>query len=210
GPTGHPGSTQGWLLVGPERAAFSLDGATHVRWLTAPAVGAQVSGVSSVSSAKVLSVPDPSSDVAAAQGRRSPRSRRDEAPAEAARAPVEAPKASPAEATPSEEHEADTAEHRQVAQGGRSEQAATAAIVRGLRACYEKQLRSLGVRFSIQSSLSLTVLPTGVVREGVFNPPLSPTLLECVRDSIGAARFPVGATTREVRLPVSLSPPAGE
>ena len=33
GPVGHPGSTEGWLLVGPERASFSLDGAEHVAWL---------------------------------------------------------------------------------------------------------------------------------------------------------------------------------
>src|SRR4029079_6822731 len=33
GPVGHPGSTQGWLLVGPDRAMFSLDGAREATWL---------------------------------------------------------------------------------------------------------------------------------------------------------------------------------
>src|SRR5262249_7964748 len=36
GPTGHPGSTQGWLLVGPDQASFSLDGARDAQWLGAP------------------------------------------------------------------------------------------------------------------------------------------------------------------------------
>src|SRR5205085_6851243 len=37
GPTGHPGSTQGWLLVGPDQASFSLDGARDAEWLALPA-----------------------------------------------------------------------------------------------------------------------------------------------------------------------------
>jgi hypothetical protein len=43
------------------------------------------------------------------------------------------------------------------------------------------------------------------VREGLFNPPLSPTLMNCARDAITTARFPRGESTREVRLPVNLA-----
>jgi hypothetical protein len=87
---------------------------------------------------------------------------------------------------------------------------ATAAILRGLDACYERQVSSLGVRFTIESSLSLTVLPNGTVREGVFSPPLSPTLMSCAREAISSARFPTGDAIRQVHMPVRLSRPAGE
>ena len=87
---------------------------------------------------------------------------------------------------------------------------AAAAILKGIEACYERQVSSLGVRFSIESSLTLTVLPAGTVREGVFNPPLSPTLMTCARAAISSARFPHGESVTQIRVPVRLSPPAGD
>jgi hypothetical protein len=55
------------------------------------------------------------------------------------------------------------------------------------------------------SSLSLSILPNGSVREGLFTPPLSPTLMNCARDAITSARFPAGDSVREVHVPVHLA-----
>jgi hypothetical protein len=66
---------------------------------------------------------------------------------------------------------------------------------------------SFGVRFSIRSSLTLAILPNGAIREGVFDPPLSPTLMNCARDAITQARFPSAASVRQIRVPVNLSRP---
>jgi hypothetical protein len=61
---------------------------------------------------------------------------------------------------------------------------------------------SSGAHFSIRSSLTLAVLPNGLVREGVFDPPLSPTLMACAREAVAAARFTRHDRVREIRVPV--------
>ena len=86
-------------------------------------------------------------------------------------------------------------------------QAVTRSILAGVEACYERQVSSSGITFTVESSLSLTILPTGVVREGLFNPPLSPTLLNCARDAVVSARFPRANTVRRIDVPVRLSRP---
>jgi hypothetical protein len=68
-------------------------------------------------------------------------------------------------------------------------------------------LSSYGVTFSVQSSLTLSILPNGAIREGVFDPPLSPTLTNCAREAISSSRFPVGESIRQIRVPVTLSRP---
>jgi hypothetical protein len=71
--------------------------------------------------------------------------------------------------------------------------------------CYERQVSSFGVSFSVRSSLTLSILPSGAIREGVFNPPLSPTLMACASEAIMSARFAAGESVRQVRVPVNLS-----
>ena len=88
-----------------------------------------------------------------------------------------------------------------------AEQAATRSILAGVEACYERQVSSSGITFTVESSLTLTILPTGIVREGLFNPPLSPTLLNCARDAVVSARFPRANTVRRIEVPVRLSRP---
>jgi hypothetical protein len=88
-----------------------------------------------------------------------------------------------------------------------AEQAVTRSILAGVEACYERQVSSSGITFTVESSLALTILPTGVVREGLFNPPLSPTLLNCARDAVVSARFPGASTVRRIDVPVRLSRP---
>jgi hypothetical protein len=58
----------------------------------------------------------------------------------------------------------------------------------------------------VESSLKLTILPDGAVREGVFDPPLSPMLMSCASEAIGRVRFPGGAAMYRVDVPVRLSP----
>jgi FecR protein len=190
GPVGHPGSTQGWLLVGPDRALFSLDGARDARWLGPPE---PASKVAAIGPAKV-----PGAAIAA--------------PALANHVATNEPNivSKPVAAVPplpsatDDKHAAPEAIGADEPHGD-----ATAGILRGLEACYERQVSSLGVRFTIQSSLSLTVLPNGTVREGVFTPPLSPTLMSCAREAISSARFVRGEAIRQVSVPVRLRP-AGE
>jgi hypothetical protein len=85
------------------------------------------------------------------------------------------------------------------------EAAESASIVRQLAACYEKQASALGFGFSVESSLKLTILSTGAIREGVFTPPLSPTLMSCADKAIGGAHFPSGEAVRDIVIPVHLA-----
>jgi hypothetical protein len=186
GPAGHPGSTHGWLLVGPDKASFSLDGATEATWLDEPAPPAEIA--------------------AAEEGAALPE-------AAAVRAAESAESPAPATARPNRRSTAEAAAPRGRARARASadgsdaadHSAAVAGILSRLNACYERQVASFGVRFSIRSSLTLTILPNGTVREGLFEPPLSPTLMTCARDAIAAARFPQDAAT-VVRVPLVLSP----
>jgi hypothetical protein len=63
------------------------------------------------------------------------------------------------------------------------------------------------VTFSVKSSLTLSILPNGTVREGLFSPPLSPTLMSCAQEAITSSRFARGAAVRQIRVPVALSKP---
>jgi hypothetical protein len=194
GPVGHPGSTQGWLLVGPDRALFSLDGAREARWLGPPPPPP----------AKFVAAEAPAASPVPATGS-APPSRMATSEPNPAPKPVAVVAPPPASGSSDEKHEAPEAALPAEPQGD-----PTAAILKGLEACYERQVSSLGVQFTIESSLSLTVLPNGTVREGVFSPPLSPTLMSCAREAISAARFSHGESVRQVRVPIRLSPSQGE
>jgi len=197
GPAGHPGSTHGWLLVGPDKASFSLDGATDATWLGQPPPTGEAAIVEETAAESASAAPEPS--LASAESRAADSSE-SAAPAvrparhAAADAAASRPRARAARPT-ADGAAADGADHR----------AAVAGILARLNACYERQVASFGVRFSIRSSLTLTVSQNGTVREGVFDPPLSPTLMTCARDAISAARFPQDSAP-VVRVPVVLSP----
>ncbi|HEY3592515.1 MAG TPA: FecR domain-containing protein [Polyangiaceae bacterium] len=182
GPAGHPGSTHGWLLVGPDKASFSLDGAIDATWLTAPTeVGSEPVAVSTaVASSPPIATAESEAERTSRTARRAdpPRSRARVAKANNEPAVVDA----------------------------LDQQRAVSAILSRLGACYDRQVASFDVRFSIRSSLTLTIAPNGTVREGLFDPPLSPTLMECARDAIAATRFPQESSTTVVRVPVELQP----
>jgi hypothetical protein len=193
GPTGHRGSTQGWLLVGPDQAMFTLDGARDAQWLPATdsvRVGALRAEASSNAPAKPTSS-KPAAPVRGshlvARGDSSPRPGDDasERPSASEVRPSTAPSTVRADL----------------------DDAATTAILSGIESCYERQVTSFGVTFSIKSSLTLSILPSGAVREGVFNPPLSPTLMSCAQEAITSSRFPPAEELRQIRVPVSLSRP---
>jgi hypothetical protein len=190
GPTGHAGSTQGWLLVGPDRALFSLDGAQEARWLGPPTPLPR----------SAMAAPAPPTSVAATEPAHAPH-------ASSIAAPIPAPKLTapvPGAAAPA------AAEEKRPAP-----EVATLAepvdprglIQRELEACYDKQVSALGFPFSIESSLHLTVLPNGTVREGVFTPPLSPSLMSCARDAIAGAHFAHTDGITQVSIPIRLSRP---
>jgi ferric-dicitrate binding protein FerR (iron transport regulator) len=194
GPAGHPGSTQGWLLVGPDQGSFSLDGARDAEWLALPA--------SSFAPGRTAGEPT-----------RGSAARSSEAEAErAARQTVSGPTSTKGgHARAAAGHTKDDIAPAESVQALAPKNAVeldaegTAAILRAVEACYERQIGSFDVSFSIRSSLSLSVQPNGAIHEGVFNPPLSPTLMDCARDAIMSVRFAPGETARQVHMPVNLS-----
>jgi hypothetical protein len=176
GPAGHPGSTQGWLLVGPERASFSLDGGRDVRWLevaNAPVAGARQAR-----------------RIGAAAGE-PPRPSASKLPVNASSSPG-AFAASPSGTLPAGLSEA--------AYGP-----GTARIVASIAACHQRQVAAGGVDFSVESSLSFSIAPDGSIPEAVFSPPLSPTLMACAEEQIRKARFPRAAGPTRVHVPVELT-----
>jgi ferric-dicitrate binding protein FerR (iron transport regulator) len=201
GPKGHRGATQGWLVVGPDRASFSLDGAGDAEWLEhspAKPADAIASRGDRVSARTALSAD-------ALDARRAKQSSVASAPTSARSGHVVAGRVDSALHT----DEGATSEKAAPDSKTRVEQddAVAAAILSGLEACYERQVSSFGVRFSIESSLTLSILPNGTVHEGVFNPPLSPTLMMCASEAITASRFAGAEAMRQIRVPVSLSRP---
>jgi hypothetical protein len=193
GPVGHRGATHGWLLTAPARAAFSLDGARQATWLEAtPPVAV---------AAAPERAPEPAARAAAGArtaSRLAPSAPRGE-PHSVAKIDESATSAGPGASTWGEGVSA--ASGRDAAE---REAAAIAAIVQKLESCYERQIGAGAVQFSVESSLVLTLAPSGAIREGIFTPPLSPTLMSCADKAIGAAHFPSGDAERQVRIPVHL------
>jgi hypothetical protein len=191
GPVGHRGATHGWLVVGPNRAAFSLDGAREATWFAPP----EEPAVTVVERAA-----EPHSETVDARSARAKR------PAP----PIRIDAAAPASRG---QNNAQTSKSSGWGEGGNidgrnpseQEAAESASIVRQLAACYEKQASALGFGFSVESSLKLTILSTGAIREGVFTPPLSPTLMSCADKAIGGAHFPSGEAVRDIVIPVHLA-----
>ena len=197
GPVGHPGSTHGWLVVGPERATFSLDGGRYANWLprpaeiaappTEPAADAAIAAVSDGRAARPkrpssVATTAPRGDLVASSAKVEVRS-------------VQGP-------TPKGWGEGVRADGHTATEQEASE---VSTILQKLAACYEKQASAFGVRFSVESSLELSIAANGAIREGVFTPPLSPTLMGCADKAIGAAHFPGSDTPRQIRIPVQLS-----
>ena len=195
GPVGHRGATHGWLVVGPDRAAFSLDGARAAAWL-GPAP-------STASAAIEPSIEPPPAVVASVPASRAKRPSVTASP----RADAASSKAQMTVATGTASRVIGWGEGSAAAGRDPSEQEAAevSAILRHLSACYEKQASAFGVRFSVESSLTLTIVQSGAIREGVFMPPLSPTLMGCADKAIGAAHFPPGEAPRQIKVPVQLS-----
>jgi hypothetical protein len=193
GPVGHPGATHGWLVVGPDRAAFTLDGAREATWL--PADETAVAVVEPAAGAPPVAALDAH---ASRVKRQATAPARGEPVASSARGDNSAP-ASKVSGWGEGAHVEgrDPSEH---------EAAEASSIVRQLAACYEKQASAFSFRFSVDSALKLTILPTGAIREGVFSPPLSPTLMTCADKAIGGAHFPRGEGVREIHIPVHLAP----
>jgi hypothetical protein len=197
GPVGHRGTTHGWLVVGPDRAAFTLDGAREAAWLPPP----DETALAAVEPA------NPPPLVVIGDGRASRVKRSATVPA---RGDAVASSSHGDNSVVSASKASSWGEGGNIEGRTPSEQEAdeAASIVRKLGACHEKQASAVSFRSSVESALTLTILPTGAIREGVFTPPLSPTLMSCADKAIGAARFPRGEAVREIHIPVHLAPPA--
>ena len=196
GPVGHRGATHGWLVVGPDRAAFSLDGAREATWL-----GPAPAAPEAARDPAIPAVAVPPADERASHGKRVATAPR----AGAANGAGTKTDAQAAAARVAAKGEPARAEARDPSQQERAE---IAAIVGQLESCYEKQATSYGVRFTIESSLELTIMPNGAVRDGLFTPPLSPTLMSCANRAIAEARFAKSDAVRTIRIPVQLARPA--
>jgi hypothetical protein len=196
GPTGHPGATQGWLLVGPEHATFSLDGARDVQWLAAPPAPSEQGATSG---SRTTSTSAPARDAKPAKGASlaAPPS-----PGHGGRALAEHTESNPSVEDPATLETPEEVDARNLWQ---RDEATSGAILNELEACYRRQVSSFGVSFSIHSSLRLSILPTGAIREGVFDPPLSPTLMTCAKQAITSARFAKASSIRQIQVVVNLS-----
>ncbi len=187
GPTGYPGATQGWLLVGPEQASFSLDGARDAHWMQAGDVGTASTAPATASPTALVAMPN----VSAAPVGASPAAHARPASAPVAQAPatVAAPVPPPQTLASSDVDPV------------------LARIVAGVSSCYDKQLaESGGVRFTIDSSLSVVIAPEGSIRQATFHPPLSPTLMACAQNVVLGARFPHAVEVTQARVPLHLAP----
>jgi hypothetical protein len=195
GPVGHRGSTHGWLVAAPDRAAFSLDGAREALWLGSPPPVPKAA-------------PPPSTEPVAATP--DLLARRTKRPAASPSNRVDQPASNKVDHVAAGGTSANAAAWGEGANpegrdSSERESAEAAAIVRHLEACYERQVSASGVRVFVESSLELTLLPSGAIREGIFTPPLSPALMSCANEAIAAAHFPKGETPRQIRIPVQLS-----
>jgi ferric-dicitrate binding protein FerR (iron transport regulator) len=196
GPVGRRGSTHGWLVVGPDRAVFSLDGARAATWLAPPIAADATRTELAVQARSAADAPPSRTKRPSAVAITSPRA---DLAAGSTKGDATATKGAAAKGAWGE---GSTSPGRDPSEQESSE---VSAILRQLATCYEKQASAFGVRFSVASSLELTILPSGAIREGVFTPPLSPTLMSCADKAIGAARFPGGGAPRVIRIPVQLS-----
>jgi hypothetical protein len=190
GPAGHPGETEGWLVVAPERAAFSLDGASSARWLAPINVrlpAAPPTAAEPTTAAAAVRPPPP--------GAARPASARALPLVEP---PPIAPEPRPVEAAPAPSEPEPAVLSREVA---------TTTLVLGIRQCYERQLATSNVAFSVHSTLALSIAADGAVQQGVFAPPLSPTLTACAAQALGRMRFERSSSTWERKVSVDLSPP---
>jgi hypothetical protein len=200
GPAGHRGSTQGWLLVGPDQARFSLDGAREAQWLAEPASDSMRSSPPELASGQRLAE-------AGGAASAKPSMVAGATPGRGARAIARGESAHSSDDATGKATAESRTHTREIVTHADQDEAAAAAILSGIESCYERQVSSFGVTFSIKSSLTLSILPNGTIREGVFNPPLSPTLMSCAQEAIGSSRFPAGEGVRQIRVPVNLAKP---
>lgn len=181
GPVGHVGTTTGHLLVGPARAAFSLDGGRVARIL--PAV------------AKPIPVAHPPPASALPQKEDRPAAARSDSNVDvrplARRSPIVPAGAHQPEATaplPPEPGAAPPAPKTEPA-------LLTAANIRAhLARCFRQSYEANGstVDVSVTSTLRVDVAADGTVRAARFDPPLKPEFQACAGSAI-AGRFAAGA-----------------
>jgi hypothetical protein len=225
GPVGravHDGPT--WLLSAGEHAAFSLDGASDARWvrrsperdlesLVLPEPGsrsAEPSGKGSgmeLSSpgAKIEPFPEVESDgrmtsergsaVAGRDMRGEPHRFGSGEPQEVATR-GSGPEHGVIAAAPPADQEPKTDSSRVLDE-----------VLKGISQCYERQIASAGVQFSVESLLTVVIGANGAVKEGTFDPPLSPTLAACAEQSLASVKFPGESPGRKFQKPIRLSAP---
>ncbi len=221
GPVTHRETTQGWLVTAPNRASFSLNGAKESRWLPplpgwdladADAALADASEVdapewdptqgppgsldhedATTGGAELSPVPSPSGEHdsydAATDGRPRRRSGRS-----SARLPLVAASAASAAAR------AERLEPRA------PEAASVQGLLHGIRACYRKQLAATQLEFSVHSTLRLVIGKDGAVEQGVFRPPLSPTLMACATSLVRTVRFAQSTVRSTLDVSIDLTP----
>ncbi len=194
GPVGHVGATSGHLLVGPSRAACSLDGGRTARNLPRPlAVAAErepdpteapprddePSGAPPGASVSARAAGTPARSPVAARGA--------EPEASAGAAPSVADAAAPEAAAPT---------LPTLTLGG---------VRAGLHRCFAQAYGGAGAALglSVRSTLTVTLRDDGSVQSARFDPPMKPEFLACSGGVLGG-RF--GEGPRTLSLPVAFGP----
>lgn len=202
GPVGRTGITLGRVMVGPSRAAFSLDGGRQARFLS-PDRAASAVGAAPADPSRDPSAAMPVDDPASAPGLPSQGSTTTPRPASAIAA-------APDPDTPS----ADLSAPRGVGAAPPAEIIAppaperawmTAASVRaGLAGCFARTTGgSPSVQLSIRSTFTLKIRDDGSVQSARFDPPLKPEFQACAAELIGG-RFERGPDV--VTIPLAFGP----
>jgi hypothetical protein len=79
-------------------------------------------------------------------------------------------------------------------------------IVDGVTGCYRKQVDASGVRFTVESSLSISIGKDGSIEWAAFAPPLSPTLMSCAEQAVKHVRLRPSTVATDAVVPIRLSP----
>jgi hypothetical protein len=213
------GTAPRWLMLGPSRASFSLDGA-RVAAFDGPAPRTGAGPVAAVPreratqggradpvSTGATDPAGPSAPVAAASrpaqaplGSKhetaSPANGQPPTPAALAASGAASPEGAPADA-----HAAELAESLS-AEAARPALDALRVAIRGCLASVLDAPSREGVKVSVQTTVHITVAPDGHVSFGRFDPPLGPKAQACASEALVKAKFPPARSQSSLRLPL--------
>ncbi|MBK8256497.1 MAG: FecR domain-containing protein [Polyangiaceae bacterium] len=198
GPAGQRGATTGYQLPAGSRAAFSLDGGRHARWL--PRDTKKVDAVAAINAPAPDVIADAPTHVAAPPIDMDTPAVTDPPPAQ-----VKAPQPSAAPSAQAAKEPSDPTPPAPTVEVQKPTMSA-ASVAAGLSRCFQQAHPSAGVdgpKLTASSTLTLKIRADGSVEAAQFNPPL-PSIQGCAA-FVYSGRFATAASGYSLSIPVSLS-----